>query len=187
MMLQVGEGCSASCLHCPFTKDGKWRSIEQVIEEAIGTPDGYVTLTGGEPLEHPEILAICMELSTLEVPFRIATGGHVPLQEIFPQLTNLPGFLGFNLGSDVVSSRNKSEVFKQVWWQNVNTLSSCGVPWSLTFTLGQDLDHSNLITELQNKNYKPSFLMINETFAGWMEQPVFKLLSEGKWSDLAKI
>lgn len=158
MMLQVSEHCSACCSHCPFSKNERWFSVQEVLQQAKLSKSGYVTLTGGEPLEHPEIRQIVSEIQQLEIPYRLATGGHVDLAP-FESLFASPLFMGLSLGTDVISSRNSSIVFKAMWKENLNYIFNRGLPWSITVTLGQGFDFSEVQRFFGSK--RPNFIMLN--------------------------
>jgi len=183
-MIQISEHCSAGCCHCPFKENKIFFSREQILQQVSMADEGFVTLTGGEPLEHPDFLSICEELDKLGVPFRVATGGHLPLTEILDRFAGIQGFLGLNIGSDVMSSRNSDFNLKQAWWRNIIELKMRRISWSLTLTLGHDVDFTNLIYELQNISATPDFLMMNESLVGPKNQSIFKFLKEGPWKHL---
>ena len=183
MMLQIGEHCSAGCSHCPFTKNDRWFSVDEIVRQAMLNEAGYVTLTGGEPLEHPEIQKVASKLQDLEIPFRLATGGHVDLASYKYILEN-PLFLGISLGTDIVSVRNGSVANKALWKSNLKYIYQRDIPWSLTVTLGEGLEFSEITSFVGAK--LPKFIMINSIEKDETAMEVFKedLKNNVHWKDV---
>ncbi|MFM6928170.1 MAG: radical SAM protein [Bdellovibrio sp.] len=183
MMLQIGEHCSAGCSHCPFTKNDRWFSVDEIVRQATLNESSYVTLTGGEPLEHPEIHKVVSKLQDLEIPFRLATGGHVDLA-FYNNIFENPLFLGISLGTDIVSVRNSSVPNKALWKSNLKYIYQRDIPWSLTVTLGEGLEFSD-ITSFVGSNL-PNFIMINAIEKDDRAMEVFKedLKNNVQWKDV---
>lgn len=143
--------CSAGCSHCPFSDPelDKLFLNRKTIKKILARSNNKLTIfSGGEPFEHPEISKILLDLRKQKIPFRIATGGFVDLA---PWLENLKllvhpfGTLqGISMGTDVLSSRVKHSNWAHTWKNNIHLLYSNNIPYSLTFTAGNDLDFSRL-------------------------------------------
>lgn len=185
MMLQISEHCSAKCTHCPFKQNSKFFPINALQEKLQNQCEAFVTLTGGEPLEHPNLKFLTEWMKQKDIPFRIATGGHVPLENSMSFLKYNSAFLGFNVGTDVLSNRNSNETFKTNWWQNLKLLVAENIPWSLTVTPTEGERFHNEILEIQRHNFTPDFLMINKiNVSENYELELITWLQNTKWGGL---
>lgn len=180
---QLNTQCSAGCGHCPFTRIGIQYSFEAILQQIEQDSDAFVTISGGEPLEHPDLHKILEVLHLKQIPFRIATGGHIPLDSLILLTRRWPEFLGISFGTDVMSSRNQNAGHKQQWLRNLRQITRIGIPWSLTLTLGRDWNPQPFLVQMiynapgmlvcqkdrdshqKNQEHpihpKPDFLMIN--------------------------
>jgi len=111
-------------------------------------PERLAVLSGGEPFEHPEISEILKNLSKQTIPFRIATGGFVDLTPWINKLKFLSrptGTLqGISMGTDVLSSRVNHSKWAPIWKNNIRLFFESQIPYSLTFSIGPDLDFTRL-------------------------------------------
>lgn len=182
-MLQVSEHCSAGCNHCPFSKNERWFSVDDVVQQAKLNESGFVTITGGEPLEHPGIQRIVSKLQQLEIPYRLATGGHIDLAS-YEAIFDSPLFMGISLGTDVVSTRNCSDENKAMWEKNLNYIYHKDMSWSLTVTLGKGFEFSEVASFVGSK--LPNFVMINAVDNDEMLMGAFKedLKRNIQWKDV---
>ena len=92
--IKILDGCRVQCQFCSedtkanpdewqmLTMDD-FRALQPILEEV-----GQVAITGGEPMDHPELLEICRFLSELKVPFTLNTSGgeREQLEELLPML-----------------------------------------------------------------------------------------------------
>jgi hypothetical protein len=109
------------------------------------------------------------------------------MEQKITNLIDMPGFMGINLGTDVLSSRNCNQEQKVIWWQNLHLLQLKNIPWSLTLTLDDDLSLFPIVEEIQRKNFIPHFLMINEISGFSSKQDFINKLLEGPWQNLKYI
>lgn len=138
--------CSAGCSHCPYSNSElpklflKTSSINHI---ANTTSSSLIILTGGEPLQHPELTNILINLSNNHTPFRLATGGFINLNpwiDLFHSLHEKRIFQGVSLGTDVISQRVSSSKWVKTWILNIQLLQMHNVPYSLTMTIDPHLD-----------------------------------------------
>jgi len=143
--------CSSGCMHCPFSNPDLEKLflaptvIQKIMSQSLET---LIVLSGGEPFEHPEISQILINLSKQTTPFRIATGGFVDLGPWISKLKLLSrpsGVLqGISVGTDVLSSRVNHSNWIPVWKNNIRFFFEFQIPYSLTFSVGTDLDFTRL-------------------------------------------
>lgn len=142
--LMITSRCSAGCLPCPFATANlpqRFLAADEVVRRLVASQAELVVVTGGEPLEHPHFETILDLLrnktpTTQSAPFRIATGGHIPLARSIAALQGVREFVGFSLGTDVISEAcPEREKHTVTWKQNLRALNCAGMPYSLTFTL----------------------------------------------------
>ncbi|MCS7023632.1 MAG: 7-carboxy-7-deazaguanine synthase QueE [Bryobacteraceae bacterium] len=92
-------GCNLRCVWCdtPYTSwkpEGEKRSLEDVLAEVQAQACGYVVVTGGEPMIHPEVVTLCARLKQAGQHITIETNGTVfrelacDLMSISPKLRN---------------------------------------------------------------------------------------------------
>ncbi len=165
----VTTKCSGGCQHCPFSSADmeqlflKSETIQTIVNQ---TTSELVVLSGGEPFEHPDISSILTGLSRQNKPFRIATGGFLDLKQWIDQLKQLSypsGPLeGISMGTDVLSTRVNNKRWNAIWKNNIQLLSEYQISYSLTFTIGNDLNFTqmNLPNWIDLSKSKPEFLYL---------------------------
>jgi radical SAM protein with 4Fe4S-binding SPASM domain len=78
-LIQITERCNLHCAHC-FVSSGDWGEhmarqdiADKVLPRLLRARVERVTLTGGEPFAHPDLLAICDAVLALGLPLGICT------------------------------------------------------------------------------------------------------------------
>jgi hypothetical protein len=160
-LLQINDGCSATCQHCPYAKRiASHQTIPTLIAEMEGFD--YLVVTGGEPLEHPELTSILNLIDQKEKFFRLATGGHRNLINLIPLLQRLTFCAGVSLGTDIlIPERNSHTNLAEVWQCNVDYLKVNAISFSFSITLGQDFQLAHLLKRLSHLP-RPAFVMLSE-------------------------
>lgn len=94
-LLQITERCNLHCAHC-FVSSGNYGThmsigdiVERVLPRLREARVTRLTLTGGEPFAHPEILEICAETARLGIPVGICTNGTLVTDEQIVRLARL--------------------------------------------------------------------------------------------------
>lgn len=78
-LIQITERCNLHCAHCfvSSTKEGldlPYDALARaVIPRLLAARVERITLTGGEPFVHPDLLSLCRHLAGLNVPVGICT------------------------------------------------------------------------------------------------------------------
>lgn len=159
--------CTGGCSHCPFSHpdmeklDLDLKSIKHLVEQSKSP---LLVLSGGEFFEYNQIELLFPYLSASDKKYRIATGGHIDLLPYVTHLKNLKGLEGISLGTDIIfrqGSFNKTEI----WIENLNLLIKNKIPYSLTFTI---LDEMDLVVEekfqfLLQKKLLPQFIYLRRS------------------------
>lgn len=165
-LLLINSTCSAGCRHCPFgkKKDGKHFELHEVFSQDVDLKDAkLLILSGGEPLEHPNLNQFIEHCNRLYLPFRIATGGHSPILQHLHQLNESKHFTGFSIGTDlIINERNNNQELRSIWSSNIATLNRLNKKYSITITLCNSLDLEELILKLLEYQANPSFFLLNE-------------------------
>lgn len=81
-------GCALRCVWCDTTyayHEGTEMSLEAVIERVRGYSCPLVEITGGEPLENPEVPELVRRLLDLGHEVLIETGGHRDISLLDPR------------------------------------------------------------------------------------------------------
>lgn len=89
------HGCGLRCSYCdtPYALDhregGEWRSFEDITAVIRTFPTRFVELTGGEPLEQPEVQALMRELLDEGYTVAVETGGHIDISGCDPRVIRI--------------------------------------------------------------------------------------------------
>lgn len=140
--------CSGGCTHCPFSNPQlehlflSLDAVKSILENFSGT---LVVISGGEPFEHPQLAEVLSLSEARSLPFRIATGGFIDLTSWTMTLKNLKFLQGISMGTDVLSSRLCHSNWAPIWFNNIKLFDSLQIPYSITFTLSEELtfNHCN--------------------------------------------
>jgi len=104
-LVQITERCNLHCAHC-FVSSGNWGEhmalddiTGKVLPRLRAARVERVTLTGGEPFVHPDIMAICRHLAQLGIPIGICTNATQTSEEQIEQLRAL-GNVHINVSFD---------------------------------------------------------------------------------------
>lgn len=153
----VCNHCTLGCHHCPYAVE---YGEDYYPNENIGDANDKISiLTGGEPLESPALSSWIRHISVHRSFFRIATGGFVPLGPWQKRLSVNPGFLGFNMGTDIFSSRARpSTNLVNIWLSNWKMLSTFSSTW-LTLTIGNELNLAKAIQIIGSMS--PRIVLVN--------------------------
>ena len=84
-LIQITERCNLHCAHC-FVSSGDWGGhmtrhdiADKVLPRLLLARVERVTLTGGEPFAHPDLLAICDDVLALGYNAHVA----VPAMSVY--------------------------------------------------------------------------------------------------------
>lgn len=153
----ICDHCSLGCQHCPygvksgidFFPDAKKHTSERTI---------YV-VTGGEPMESESLPTWVEHFVERRLPFRIATAGFVPVQRWHKRLSVKHCFLGFNIGTDILTKRcSPTKEQLNTWMANWEYLRMREDTW-MTITLGEGLNIETAHSFINH--FKPKFVLIN--------------------------
>ncbi|WP_211228518.1 radical SAM protein [Glycomyces tenuis] len=96
-LVQITERCNLHCGHC-FVSSGDWGEhmpaeaiISRVIPRLKAAGVERLTLTGGEPFVHPEIMVICRAVRAAGLPLAICTNATSTTDEQIAELVALGG------------------------------------------------------------------------------------------------
>ncbi len=91
-LIQITERCNLHCAHC-FVSSGDWGEhmsrqdiADKVLPRLLRARVERVTLTGGEPFAHPDLLTICDAVLALGLPLGICTNATLASDEQIAQL-----------------------------------------------------------------------------------------------------
>lgn len=167
-VLMITSRCSAGCRPCPFGTSqvpSRYLGVDAILTRMAISTAPLIVITGGEPLEHPQFEFLLQRLSASEDkqrPFRIATGGHHPLNRVLEILAPPRGFEGISLGTDVLGSIcPQREKFIPIWRANVERLNATHTPYSLTLTLhGTREESQQILSTAADLGAQPEFLYL---------------------------
>jgi len=104
-LIQITERCNLHCAHC-FVSSGDWGEYmsrqdiaDKVLPRLLRARVERVTLTGGEPFAHPDLLAICDAVVALGLPLGICTNATLASDEQIAHLAS-PGAVHVNVSFD---------------------------------------------------------------------------------------
>lgn len=96
-LVQITERCNLRCVHCfvSSTREGTDISLEHmrdlVVPRLVDARVRRVTLTGGEPFVHPDLLEICELFVSQNIPVGICTNATQTTDEQIFELTAMGG------------------------------------------------------------------------------------------------
>lgn len=165
-IIYISNTCQAGCNHCPYGVSNQIRDsldINMIIQKIESSDRKLIILTGGEPLESPFFMELLDRLRSSKKLFRIATGGHIPIQPSIEKLMTLPYFTGFSLGTDIlIPERNDKASFKANWLKNLFSIVEWKIHYSLTITLGSEIKLQELLKKLIGLGCNPDFFTLSE-------------------------
>ncbi len=151
--------------------DGKKMTADQIIEEALRDlpfyqEGGGVTISGGEPLMHPELIKIIAEkLQERGVHVILDTCGYAPekiVQDVVPHFN----LVYFDLKHmDATAHKQYTGVGNQLILQNLKYISETGIPVAIRFPMipGMNDSEENLMQMAQFvrelKQYEELFVL----------------------------
>ena len=104
-LVQITERCNLHCAHC-FVSSGNWGGhmrledlADKVLPRLAQARVQRVTLTGGEPFVHPQIMDICRLAAARSLPLGICTNATQTTDEQITELTGL-GNVHINVSLD---------------------------------------------------------------------------------------
>jgi radical SAM protein with 4Fe4S-binding SPASM domain len=104
-LVQITERCNLHCAHC-FVSSGDWGEhmrltdiVERVLPRLLAARVERVTLTGGEPFVHPDLLAICQAVADVGLPLGVCTNATQITPEQIAHLREL-GNVHINVSFD---------------------------------------------------------------------------------------
>jgi radical SAM protein with 4Fe4S-binding SPASM domain len=94
-LVQITERCNLHCAHC-FVSSGNWGEhmrledlTHRVFPRLRAARVERITLTGGEPFVHPDVMAICQAVRDLGLPLGICTNATQTTDEQIADLVSL--------------------------------------------------------------------------------------------------
>lgn len=94
-LVQITERCNLHCGHC-FVSSGDWGDhmplefiVDRVIPRLKAAGVQRLTLTGGEPFVHPDIMAICRAVRSAGLPLGICTNATSTSDDQIAELVGL--------------------------------------------------------------------------------------------------
>lgn len=119
-LIQITERCNLHCAHC-FVSSGDYGVhmglddvVERVLPRLVRARVRRMTLTGGEPFAHPDLVAICRAAVELGLPVGVCTNATLATDEQITALARLGGvhvnvsFDGFSPDSHGLFRGNRS-------------------------------------------------------------------------------
>ena len=94
ILLELTRKCNLNCIHCYIVKNRKRKElafvrIKKLISELREKGCLYITITGGEPLLHPDFLKICSIINSANIALQIFTNGTLLTDKFIRELSKL--------------------------------------------------------------------------------------------------
>ncbi|MEW6027515.1 MAG: radical SAM protein [Planctomycetota bacterium] len=101
VLLEPTRRCNLGCRHCYRIEDAKrtemsTQRIENLLDELRQAGCLFLTISGGEPLLHPDFLQICRKAHSLNMALNIFTNGLLISESLADRLSQL-NILGVHL------------------------------------------------------------------------------------------
>lgn len=166
--------CNAGCQHCPFSSlkmEPRWLSLKSALRIIEKAEEKLIVISGGEPLEHPEIADILKQELHDQKKFRVATGGYIDISPYISVLKKNKSFHGISMGTDVISNRCNNRTHYEIWQKNIINLNSTQTAYSLTFTIAEDLEPlESLLKKMNLIDLRPSFIYVRAKKANFNQE-----------------
>ncbi len=166
-LLQLTSNCSAKCSHCKlYSQNEEIKPVDELISEATKRKSDILILSGGEPLEYPHFKDFIKIFNNIDGKFyRLATGGHIPLNTFLYELQQAKNFLGISLSTDIVlKCRNNSSILKNIWHHNIALINTLKINYNLTITMDNNLSKSDLSSIKNLLVTQPSFILVSQLY-----------------------
>lgn len=143
-LIQITEQCDLHCVHCFVSSDEKGASIpvndfrDAIIPNLHKCRVSRITLTGGEPLVHPDLIEIVRLCVDNKFTVGICTNGYSLNLEIIKEISAI-GNTHFNVSLDGFKPeshnkfRGKTDAFHKTI-SNIESLSKYGLLQGLLVT-----------------------------------------------------
>lgn len=108
VMLQITTRCNMRCKHCFLSATGAGMDMSctliksDIIKKLTESKVKKVTLTGGEPLLHPDLLSIVSAINNADIQICICTNASLITEELLEKLKGL--YVHFNVSLDGISA-----------------------------------------------------------------------------------
>ncbi len=82
-------GCPLRCGYCDTThafSGGRWKTLDQILDEVSQVNTRHVCITGGEPLAQKNVLPLLSAICDRGYQVSIETSGSLPVNEIDPRV-----------------------------------------------------------------------------------------------------
>jgi MoaA/NifB/PqqE/SkfB family radical SAM enzyme len=96
-LIQITERCNLHCAHC-FVSSGDYGDhlrladiVDRVLPRLVQARVRRVTLTGGEPFVHPDVVAICRAVVDAGLPVGVCTNATLTTDEQIAALASGAG------------------------------------------------------------------------------------------------
>jgi MoaA/NifB/PqqE/SkfB family radical SAM enzyme len=92
LCLEIISSCPMQCIHCSnensLSQKIEFYKIKSIIDEFIYLGGKILEISGGEPLEHPDILGIIRYAKIKDLEVRLYTSGLVSQRDDFVSINN---------------------------------------------------------------------------------------------------
>ncbi|MEU7021895.1 radical SAM protein [Streptomyces sp. NPDC046203] len=165
-LVQICEPCNALCVHCfvTATKRGNYMPLEKVREQLIPqlaeARVTRVTITGGEPFMHPDLLEIIAAFREAGMSVGVCTNGTMCSDETVAALAELDVHMNVSLDGFAPESHDTFRKLEGCFAETVDTIkrfARAGILQGLLCTpnnLAQDQEYRDLVRFARDQGAK---------------------------------
>lgn len=131
-LIQVCEPCNEKCAHCfvSATKRGEYMALEEIrtrlIPQLAAARVNRVTLTGGEPFMHPDLIQIVRDFRAAGMGVGVCTNATMVTDEQITELAELKAHMNVSLDGFSADSHGKFRGRPEGFEETVETVKRFG-------------------------------------------------------------
>lgn len=171
LIVQVTRGCNLNCRHCfnSGSREGKMEveQLKQVIEKSLKYNIMEISLSGGEPLSHPEIHEILSVIKQYpQISFGILTNGTLLTEKMMQEIEESE-----NIFMQISFDGSKKEIYEAIrgagtferFWHGLELLAGSKIKDKRVRTAVSRVNYKdvgNICRIACEKRVSPSFLFV---------------------------
>ncbi len=156
-LIQIAEPCNMGCAHCfvAATKRGNYMSLklieEQLIPQLAAARVTRITITGGEPFMHRDLIAICRAFRDANMSVGVCTNGTMCTDEMIRDLIEVGAHMNVSLDGFAEESHSEFRRLEGCFAETIDTIrrfARAGILQGLLCTpnnLAEDEEYRELV------------------------------------------
>lgn len=165
-LIQICEPCNMRCDHCfvSATKRGAYMALdlvrERLIPQLAAARVTRITITGGEPFMHPNLIAICQAFHEAGMSVGVCTNGTMVTDEQIRALADVDAHMNVSLDGFAEESHSEFRHLEGCFAETIDTIrrfAKAGILQGLLCTpnnLAEDEEYRDLVQFAKDQGAK---------------------------------